>query len=54
MVGQSLGSAQLVHRSTCSAIASASSSSTPKYLAVLSIFVWPSRSCTARRLPVRL
>ena len=34
----------LVHRSTCSDILSASSTSTPKYLAVLSIFVCPSNS----------
>jgi hypothetical protein len=39
--------------STCSAIASASSTSIPNYLTVLSIFVWPRSSCTARKLPVR-
>ena len=39
--------------STCSAMASASSTSIPRYLTVLSILVWPSNSCTARRLPVR-
>ena len=38
--------------STCSAIASASSTSMPRYLTVLSILVWPSNSWTARRLPV--
>ena len=37
-------SAQVVQTSTCSAIASASSTSIPRYLTVLSIFVWPSRS----------
>ena len=40
-------------RSTRSAMESASSTSMPRYLTVLSIFVWPSNSCTARRLPVR-
>ena len=38
--------------STASAIAKASSSSTPRYRTVLSILVWPKRSCTARRFPV--
>jgi hypothetical protein len=33
--------------STCSAIAMVSSTSMPRYLTVLSIFVWPSKSCTA-------
>ena len=46
-------SAQVFQTSTCSAIESASSISMPRYLTVLSIFVWPSKSCTARRLPVR-
>jgi len=41
-----------VQMSIRSAMLSASSSSTPKYRTVLSTFVWPSRSCTARRLPV--
>ena len=47
------GSARLDHRSTCSAMARASSTSMPRYRTVLSILVWPSKSCTARRLPVR-
>ena len=38
-------SAQVFQRSTCSAIASASSTSMLRYLTVLSILVWPSRSC---------
>ena len=46
-------SARVFQTSTCSAIARASSTSMPRYLTVLSIFVWPSKSCTARRLPVR-
>ncbi len=46
-------SAQVFQTSTCSAIARASSTSIPRYLTVLSILVWPSRSSTARRLPVR-
>jgi hypothetical protein len=46
-------SAQVVQTSTCSAMARASSTSMPRYLTVLSILVWPSRICTARRLPVR-
>ena len=37
-----------------SEIASASSSSTPKYLTVLSILVWPNINRTARQLPVFL
>jgi len=40
--------------SIASAMARASSSSTPRYLKVLSILVWPNRSGTARRLPVFL
>jgi hypothetical protein len=32
----------------------ASSASTPRYRTVLSSLVWPSRICTARKLPVRL
>src|SRR5215469_13221624 len=47
------GFAPVVQTSTCSAIARASSTSTPRYLTVLSIFVCPNNSCTARRLPVR-
>lgn len=39
--------------SVCSAISRASSTSIPKYRTVLSILVWPSRSCTARRFLVR-
>jgi hypothetical protein len=39
--------------STCSAMASASSTSMPRYLTVLSILVCPNSSCTARKLPVR-
>ena len=46
-------SAQVFQTSTCSAIARASSISMPRYLTVLSILVWPSKSCTARKLPVR-
>jgi hypothetical protein len=42
------------YSSVPSASASASSMSTPRHRTVLSIFVWPSRICTARRLPVRL
>ena len=44
---------EFIQTSTCSAIARASSTWTPKYLTVLSIFVWPSSNCTARKLPVR-
>ena len=39
------------HISTPSEISSASSSLIPRYRTVLSILVWPSRGCTARRLP---
>src|SRR5262245_21389473 len=46
-------SAPVVQTSTFSAISRASSTSTPRYRTVLSIFEWPSKSCTARRLPVR-
>ena len=46
-------SARVFQTSTCSAIARASSTSMPRYLTVLSILVWPSKSWTARRLPVR-
>jgi hypothetical protein len=46
-------SAHQVQTPTCSAIASASSTSIPRYRTVLSIFVCPRRSCTARKLPVR-
>jgi len=52
--GQSqFGFAPVVQTSTCSAIARASSTSIPRYLTVLSIFVCPNSSCTARKLPVR-
>jgi hypothetical protein len=44
---------EIAQRSTCSAMERASSTSMPRYLTVLSILVWPSNSCTARRLPVR-
>ena len=37
-----------------SAKVKASSTSTPRYLTVLSIFVWPSKIWTARRFPVAL
>src|SRR5262245_1209985 len=37
-------SAPVLQTSTCSAIAKASSTSMPRYLTVLSILVWPSRS----------
>lgn len=46
-------SAQVFQTSTCTAIARASSTSIPRYLTVLSIFVCPRSSCTARRFPVR-
>ena len=46
-------STPVVQTSTFSAISSASSISTPRYRTVLSIFVWPRSSCTARRFPVR-
>src|ERR1700730_15148811 len=53
-IGQSnVRSARILQTSTCSAIASASSTSIPRYRTVLSIFLWPSKSWTARRLPVR-
>lgn len=42
------------YRSIPSDSVSASSRSTPRYLTVLSILVWPSSSWTARRLPVFL
>jgi hypothetical protein len=47
-LGEFVCSAPVIQRSTRSAIASASSTSIPRYRTVLSIFVW-----TARRLPVR-
>jgi hypothetical protein len=46
-------SALVIQTSTCSAIASASSTSMPRYRTVLSILVWPSKSWTARKFPVR-
>src|ERR1700686_94502 len=45
-------SARVHQTSTCSAIAKASSTSMPRYLTVLSILVWPSRSWTALSFPV--
>jgi hypothetical protein len=39
--------------SVCSAISSASSTSIPRYRTVLSSFVWPNSSWTARRFLVR-
>ena len=52
--GQSqFGFAPVVQTSTCSAMARASSTSMPRYLTVLSIFVCPNSSCTARKLSVR-
>jgi hypothetical protein len=48
-----VGFAPVVQTSTCSAMARASSTSMPRYLTVLSIFVCPNSSCTARKLPVR-
>jgi hypothetical protein len=48
-----VGSARVFQTSTCSAIECASSTSMPRYLTVLSILVCPSKSCTARKLPVR-
>jgi hypothetical protein len=41
------------HTSVCSANSSASSTSTPRYLTVLSSLACPSRSCTALRFYVR-
>jgi hypothetical protein len=41
------------YTSVCSAISRASLTSIPRYRTVLSIFVWPSRSWTARRFFVR-
>src|SRR6266446_2864272 len=46
-------SARVIQTSTCSAMVRASSTSIPRYLTVLSILVWPSRSCTALKLPMR-
>ena len=46
-------SAQKFQTSTCSAMASASSTSIPRYRTVLSNFECPSKSWTARRLLVR-
>ena len=47
--GQSqFGFTPVVQTSTCSAMARASSTSMPRYLTVLSIFVCPNSSCTAR------
>ena len=46
-------SARQVQTFTCSAIASASSTSISKYRTVLSSLVCPRRSCTALKLPVR-
>ena len=46
-------SAQVPQTSIFSAISMASSISIPRYRTVLSIFEWPNKSCTARRLPVR-
>ena len=45
---------QPTQRSICSEISSASSTSMPRYLTVLSSFPWPSRSWQARKLPVFL
>ena len=53
-LGQSVASsAQDFQTSIVSAISIASSISIPRYRTVLSILLWPSKSCTARRLPVR-
>lgn len=41
------------HTSVCSAISRASSTSIPRYRTVLSIFVWPKSSWTARKFLVR-
>lgn len=46
--------ARQVQTSTCSAIASASLTSIPRYRTVLSILVCPRISCTGRKLPMRL
>jgi len=40
--------------SICSAVERASSTSMPRYLTVLSILVWPSKSYTARTLGVEV
>ncbi len=45
-------SARAIQTSTCSAIARASSTSMPRYLTVLSIFVFPSRTWTTLRVSV--
>ena len=52
MVGQRM-SALPGHFRLQLAIERASSTSMPRYLTVLSILVLPSKSCTARKLPVR-
>ncbi len=49
-----IGASPVLQISVRSDSASASSMSTPKYRTVLSIFVWPSRICTARKFPVCL
>jgi hypothetical protein len=46
--------AEIAQISVPSARVRASSTSTPRYLTVFSILVWPSRIWTARRLPVAL
>jgi hypothetical protein len=43
-----------LYTSVPSASANASSTSTPRYRTVLSIFVCPSKICTARKFPVCL
>ena len=51
-----LGKAKAARRACTrvrSRMAKASSTSMPRYLTVLSILVWPSRSWTALRFPVR-
>ena len=51
--GRGAGGACEAYTSVCSAISRASLTSIPRYRTVLSIFVWPSNSWTARRFFVR-
>lgn len=50
--GRHRTTAFIPYTSICSDISSASSISMPRYLTVLSSFVWPKSSCTARRFLV--
>ena len=49
--GGHVRSARAFQKSTCSAIAKASSTSMPRYLTVLSILVGPNKSWSALRFP---